>query len=150
MVHHLPQLVGRYLCQFPIMRVLIHPVIAYLRCIGTVDRINHHIGSVPLPAALHTSNEYPGNIRHVHCLKLAQAVGAIAAVIASVLPKISQYVISQTFICKAVKCHLAQAFPVPLHDDFPGYGIQCLVVLVMVNKELVGHHILAAVQKDAL
>ena len=74
MVHNLAQLVGRYLCQLPIMRVLIHPVIAYLGCVGPADRINNHIGSVPLPAALHTSNEYPGNIRHIHCLKLAQTV----------------------------------------------------------------------------
>ena len=150
MVHHLAQLICGHLCQFCVIGILIHPVIAYLSRVGPMDRINDHIGPIPLPAALHAPKQRPCNIRHVHLLKLAQAVGAVPAVIAAVFPKVAQYVIPQALIGKAVKCHLAQPFPVPLHDNLTGHCIQCLVILVMVNKKLVGHHILTPVQKDTL
>ena len=70
----------------------------------------HHriliVRPIPLPASQHTSAQVPCNLRHIHFFKLAQAVGTIAAVNRSILPKIPENIIPQTFISKAVEGHL--------------------------------------------
>ena len=149
-IHHLPQLINRRPGQFSVMRILIHPVLPDFRRIRPVHRIDDHIRSIPLPARQHTANQRLCDLRHIHFLKLAQAVRTIPAVIRSVLPKIPENIIPQAFIRKAVEGHLPQPVPVPLRHQIPGERIHLLVVLVMVDKELVRHHVLPAVQQNTL
>ena len=110
--------------------------------------IYYHIRPIPLPARQHTSNQGPCNLRHIHFLKLTQAIGTITAVIRSILPKIPEDIIPQAFIGKAVESHLPQPVPIPLRHQIPGKRIHFLIILVIVNKELVRNHILSAVQQN--
>ena len=115
-----------------------------------MHRVHDHVHTVALAAALHAADQPPGDLRHVHLLKLTQTVGAVAAVIPAVLPEIPQNVVPQAFVCEAVKGHFLQTLPVPLHDDLLGHRVQLLVVLVVLDKRLVGHHVLAAVEQNTL
>ena len=51
---------------------------------------------------------------------------------------------------KAVKGHFSETFSVPLHDQLPCHRIQSLIILVMINKKLVGDYVLSPIKKDAL
>ena len=149
-IHHLAEFIGRHLGKLCIVGIFVHTVLTDLCRIGAVDRIDNHVGPIPLPAALHASDELHGNLRHIHRFELTQTVGTVSAVILSIFSEIPKDIISQALIGKAVKCHLPQPFPVSLLDDGTGHGIQFLIIPVIIDKQLVCNHILAAVQQDTL
>ena len=150
MVHHLPELVHRYLTAGTIIRILIHPSTDHFRIPASMYRIHDHGHSVIPAAFLHTSHQLPGNFCHILFFKLCQTVGAVSAVIGTVLSKVSENVIPQTFVRRTVKGHFSQTFPLPfLHHT------RCLVVhgfgaFHLVDKKLIRDHILPGIQQDAL
>jgi len=111
-------------------------------------RINNHIYSIPLPTGFYTSYQTPGDIRHIHSLKLTQAVDAIPTIIRTILTEIPQNIIPQAFIGKAIKRHLPQPVTIPFLHNSPGHRVKLLIVLIVVNKKLIRYYILAAIEEN--
>ena len=68
--------------------------------------VENHRHPIPSAAFLYTAQKSRRGLRHIHRLKLAQAVGTVSAVIGTILAEIAQNICPEAVPGEAVKGHL--------------------------------------------